>query len=466
MIYKVLLLSLALVSWNQAQAFTSNDEVDLTGLNSQANDAVPGKNGWGAWVGFDSSSFMYKSDARGTSSTTIEAELTHRYDSRIFHVQGDLELYTFANNTPELGYNSRELYIQTQPELMAGNQVTVGRKVVEWSKLDKTWTMMSLWSPRYTWDELHPEIVGMTGIFYSYHDTHWEVVAFGSPLAIPELGTPTKEENNNIVSPNPFWKPLPTQETIMNSPRELRYSLLTPPLQDILLRPNFALRARFQMDNGLWISANSGVLPVNMIQMAAEIGLQPTTQSYVQVNIHPEFPMRNINTLEAGWDGPHKEWSLWLSGSYEQPFQFENEPTWLNPIITPSSIISAGTSLQVTSNFRFEGAVLFINEKTFTPSSVALQGVNVQLPSRFPLKQGIKVSGNWRFSDLTTSNFCWIQDLLQQNHFLSADVEHHFRHSAVTAGLGTDILIASSNQGWVGQYYGDDRVRGWLKYAF
>ena len=199
-----------------------------------------------------------------------------------------------------------------------------------------------------------------------------------------------------------------------------------------------------------------------MIQEAAE-PYYSATNGQLNVNIRPEFPMRNINTVETGFDS--KDWDIWGSVSYEQPFNFENSSKWLNPIITPSTIVSVGTDVKLTQNFTFNGAALFVHEQPFTVAS-DLPAVDVSLPSRFPLKQGIKVGGNWKFSEVTEGNGSWIQDLLNQNHLVSFDVEHLIRKANVTLGAGGDIIIASSAAGWVGQYYGDDRLRGWLKYAF
>lgn len=462
MIYKTLLLSLALSS--PLKALAADGEVDISGFYSKANEAKPENSAWAAAAGFDSSSFLYKSDARGTSSTTIEAEVVGTQSSTLFHSEGDLQVYTFLNNKPELGVNSRELYIQTKTGLLGNSQFTFGRKIYEWSKLERAWTMMSPWSPRYTWDELHPEIVGMTGLFYTYTHDQFQFLAFGSLIAIPELGTPIQEENHNIVSPNPFWKPLPTSQLVLNKQTSLQYTLDTPPLQNILLRPNFALRGKYQFDTGVWLSLNTGVLPVNITESAA-VPTLGAKSGVIDVDIKPQFPMRNINTLEAGFLGADKTWELWVSGSYEQPFNFDNQPTWLNPLLTPTSIISSGANLQLTSNFRFEGAALFIHEQPGVVNT-QLGQINVALPTRFPLKQGIKVAGNWKFNDTTVANLVWIQDLVEQNHSITLDLEHRISKYRVTIGGGADILIASSSNGWVGQYYGDDRIRGWLKYAF
>ncbi len=462
MISKIVFVLSLLVLTESSHA---ENEVDLSGLHSFAEETSNETSNFKGSVGFDSSSFFYKSNIRGTSSTTLEAAFENRIDTPALHGEADLELFTFIDNQPLVSGEAHELYLANQKNTLGNFQISVGRKIEEWSKLDRTWTQMSLWSPRWTWDELHPEIVGMTGVFLSYNTPRFQLTAFGSPLAIPERGTPVSEKNGNIVSPNPFWKPLPTTLTVMGQPTALRYTLLTPPLQEILLRPNFALRARYEFQNGFWVSANSGVLPVNMIQMAAEPYLAASDNGVLQVNIRPQFPMRNINTVESGYQADDHEWDVWTSVSYEQPFNFENQSTWLNPIITPSSIVSAGTDIRLTRNFTFNGAALFIHEQPYVSAS-NLPNVNVNLPTRFPLKQGIKIGGNWRFSEVTDANAAWVQDLVEQNHLVTVDIQRHIRKMNITVGAGADVLFTNSTHGWVGQYYGADRLRGWLKYAF
>jgi hypothetical protein len=453
-----------------ASAATSSSgfvEVPDTSAVSSATATTPSvpKDKIGS-VGFESSSFFYKGKGRGTSSTTFEAEINGEFKGSAFKGKANAQLYTFVADHPEVGFESKELYISTNTGLLSGyGELSLGRRYVEWSKVDKAWDMMSLWSPRWTWDQLHPETIGMTGIFYNFDKDRFHFTFFGSPIAIPERGTATREENGNIVSSNPFWNPLPTEMTVLGTPTQLHYKLLTPAMQDILLRPNLAAKGLYEFENGMWVSASAGVLPVHIIQMAAEPYLDSSTTGDLNVNIRPQFPLRNIYTAELGYESAEKDWNLWLSTSYEQPFQFENQSTWLNPIITPTSIVSVGTSLQVTSNFRFEGSALFIHEQPFDRSS-KLPDVNVELPSRFPLKQGFKVGGNWKFTEQTQSNVAWTQDLIEQNHFVSLDVQHVIRSVNIVVGGGADVFFNNSTKGWVGSYYGDDRLRGWLKYVF
>ena len=437
-----------------------------TGTNSMSMGGAGGSTRFTGSIGIDSSSFFYKSESRGTAATTFSATLRAKKDSKNFHSEGDLSAYTFVNNQPALGFESQELYTETQRGVMGNFRLAFGRKMVDWSKLDGTWRMMGLWSPRWTWDELRPQVIGMTGVFLSFSTPRFKAVAFGSPIAIPERGTPVEEKDNNIVSSNPFWRPLPARITVLGASTPVNYNLVMPSIQSILLRPHFALRARYDFESGAFVSMNSGVLPVHMTQMAAEPFLSTSgSASRLDVNIRPQFPMRNINTLEIGYESPTKDLSLWISGSYEQPFRFENEETWLNPVITPSTLVSAGTEVQLTRDLSFNGAALFIHEQPFQRSS-KVPDVNVQLPSRFPLKQGIQIGGNYRFSDETRGDLSWLQDTLQQNHLVSMNVAHWIRTASLTIGAGMDMIMARTTSGWVGQYYGDDRIRGWLKYAF
>jgi hypothetical protein len=418
-------------------------------------------------VGLDSSSFMYRSSARGTAATTFQASIVGGFESSLLTGVGSAQFFTFVEPNPQIGFEAPELYLSTRPRLLDGHDITIGRKKVAWSKVDGAFqNMMSLWSPRFTWDQVYPETIGMTGLFYTYQTSRFKFTAFGSPIAVPERGTPISEENKNITSPNPFWNPLPTELPVLGVNKRIEYSLSMPDLQEILLRPNFALRGEYHFESGLWISANTGVLPVHMTQLAAEPFLAPgASTDALQVNIRPQFPMRNINTIEFGYDDPADTWSAWISASYEQPFNFENQRNWLNPIITPTSVVSVGTDFKVTQNFYFDGALLFVREQPFIRSS-SLPEINVDLPSRFPLKQGIKAAGHWILSDVNDAHATWVQDLVNPAHFVSLSFQHKIRSLKLSVGGGMDLMLATSNKGWVGQFYGDDRLRGWLKYAF
>jgi hypothetical protein len=460
MFSKIMMIALALGFAKETYASNGSD---LTGLNSLAGASLPNDESFHAIVGLESSSFLYQSSSRGTSSTTFAATLMDEFNSSTVRTGGDLQVYSYLANKPSVSAESRELFVQTKKGTLGDAQVTLGRKLYEWSKLDHEWTMMSLYSPRFMWDELHPESIGMTGAFVTYETSNFEFAAFGSPIAIPERGTDAREVNGQIISSNPMTKPLPRTIYVMGVSTNLNYSLLTPPLNTILFRPNFVMKVKYKFGGGFWASANTGVLPVNQVQLAAEAYLDPSSGGDVQVNVRPQFPLRNISTAEIGL---HEEnLDLFASASYEQPFKFENQAVWINPVITPSSIFSVGGDVKINRTLSLNAGFLYIHEQPFHSNST-LSGVDVALPSRFPLKEGLKLGTEWKVSESTESNLMWVLDLPHGSHFITFNGEHNLRKLHLTVGAGADLLITDNTQGFVGQYYGDDRIRGWLKYAF
>lgn len=417
-------------------------------------------------AGLESSGFLYRSKNRGTASTTLEASIHGVKTAPRFHAEGDLTLYTFLNNTPAFGAESKQLYLETRKGALGGLQLSFGRKIQAWSKLDGTWRMMGLWSPRWTWDEMHPEVIGMTGLFAGVDSPHFKLTIYASPIAIPERGTPVGESDHQITSSNPLWRPLPTELKILGTQTKIQYALDLPPLQQILLRPNFAVQGRFQSDSGAYLTLNAGILPVNSTPLAAEPYISAGGASgTLKVDIHPEFPMRSIASIESGIAPKNGSFEAWASISHERPFHFDNRDTWLNPVIAPASIASIGGSLKASRALTLDAAILVVNEDSVTRSS-QLPDINVQLPSRFPIKRALRAGLKWKITDDWTSNADWTDDLGRKNHLASFDLSRVFRDSRLTLGAGMDLVMAGSTEGWIGQFYGNDRVRGWLKYAF
>jgi hypothetical protein len=459
----VLSLTLVALSLPASEAALRSD---TSASSSRMRIKEEGSDRFHGSVGFDSSSFLYTNTSRGTQATTVTASIRGSTEGELLHTEGELSGFSFLTNRPQIGFESTELYTRTKSGLLGNLTLSAGRKLENWSKLDGTWRMMSLWSPRWTWDELHPTVIGMTGLFANYDTPRFKFVFFASPISIPERGTPVSEENGNLVSPNPFWKPLPSSLNVLGANTPIRYSLVMPAITEVLFRPNFALKARYQSDNGFFVAGNSGVLPVHMVQMAAEPFVNTSGSSgTLEVNIRPQFPMRNINTLEAGYESPDGRLDAWVSGSVERPFRFQNRDTWLNPIITPSTILSAGVQSRINQDLVIHSSVLTVKEEAFNRSS-KLPDVNVDLPSRFPLKQGIQLGGRLRVSDRSEGNADWIHDLLDGHHFASLAFQHTIPNPGLILGVGMDLVLANDTRGWIGHYAGDDRIRGWLKYAF
>jgi hypothetical protein len=414
-------------------------------------------------VGLESSSFLYSSDERASSAIAISASLDGEFESSILHGRADLLGFSFTTNRQSFTLESHEAYIATSRSLADEHEFTIGRRLFRWNHVDQVWSQMSLWTPRFNWDPIYPERIGLTGAFYRFQDKNVTFLLYGSPLSIPERGTPLFEQDGTIVSSSPFFKPLPTQIEVLGVQTDIRYQLINPSLRSILLRPNAAARMEYRDDSGLWASASVGVLPVHMPQLAAEPFLNSNAE--VQVNIRTQFPLRNLSTFEAGLKDDEDTWGLWISASRERPFRFSNDPAWINPVLNPSEIYSGGAHALITKDIRISGALLYINERAMGQSS-ALPNVNIDLPSRFPIKRAFQAKLEYAPTWRTDGSISWMRDILQKNNLVSLNISHRVPKSAITFGGGVDLTIVNTTKDFIGQYFADDRLRGWLRYAF
>ncbi len=391
-------------------------------------------------VGFESSSFMHTSSDRAVSASTFSGSIDGQFKNKIVKGEGSLNAYSFVTNKQSFTVESKEAYISTAPGLLGHHEFSVGRRVYKWNNVDDAWSQMSLWSPRFQWDALYPERIGLTGAFYNFESKRFTFTAYASPISIPERSSPIYEKDGTIQSDSPFFKPLPQTVNFQGVDKNVTYRLLMPGLQEILMRPAGAIRGEYRFDSGFYGNASSGIMPVHATQLAAEPYADVADTGDIRVDIRPQMAMRNLTTVEVGYKDPDSNWDLWLSGTVERPFRFENEPTWLNPVLTPSEIISGGSSAMLTSNFKFTGAFLFVQEEKYTKTG-DLQDVNVDLPSRFPIKQAFQARGDLYLSWRTQANLIWVQDLIERNHWLGVNVQHRIPKMDLSVGAGVDMTF-------------------------
>src|SRR5205814_9510507 len=67
---------------------------------------------------------------------------------------------------PQPFFEMPEAYVGTTRE-QSDLQIAAGRKLEHWNRLDDDWRL-GIWQPRYRWDYLDPETVGLTGAFFHF----------------------------------------------------------------------------------------------------------------------------------------------------------------------------------------------------------------------------------------------------------------------------------------------------------
>ena len=164
-------------------------------------------------IGLESTGFLRTSKDRSDSSYLFSLGPEFEVVGENLEGKFELQAMSFLDDASSITLESKNAYLSTSKNLINGVQFTAGRRKYDWSLFDDTWKY-GLWSPRFMWDPLRPEQVGLTGVFYTYETSNWRVLAYGSPVSIPERSYPIQNVNGKISSNSPYYRPLPDTVTL------------------------------------------------------------------------------------------------------------------------------------------------------------------------------------------------------------------------------------------------------------
>lgn len=420
-------------------------------------------------VQFNAVSFLKNSVDRTTTISYLSLGPQLKTSGSWMSAEVDLKAIAFLAERSSFTAEAPQAFISTNKDWSQLHQFAIGRKWVSWSLLDDRWRM-GLYNPRFTWDPIYPETIGLTGAFYSYESRYVSFVAYGSPLAIPERGTSLTVENGALVSAQPLMKPMPSLITgiIGNSQTPINYSIEMPPTGAMLFRPNAMLSLKARTENGLWATGNFGYLPIHQADIYLDAALSAATAK-VEAKIMPQFHMQQLYGAEAGYQA--EVFSLWFSAQRQTPFiNTLSSSTTIKNSIGPATLIATGADFHLfNKDLTLTTTVLTIDE-TQAPLSGAF---TVSLPSRFWYKRAFQVGAQYGHADSKLTYAAnWISDIEQSSQLISVDVGFRpFLNKAgslnsLTVSLGTDFFTSKTGTGTIGQFVGDDRLRGRVAYAF
>ncbi len=421
----------------------------------------------------ESDGFLRTSEDRPNSSYILTVGPEFKSQGNKLEGEVDVKAMTYLKSANAFTLESKNMYVSTSRKLWEKNQITVGRRQYDWSRFDDEWTF-GLWTPRFNWDPLHPEQVGLTGAFYEHNSSVWRVLAYVSPISIPERSYPVRNVNGKIYSDSPYAIPMPEKIMMINNKSvDIYYNIHNPNYKSALFRGAGALNLRYGRENGMWASAGYGIMPVHQVDLAIEASLNlnaPTPR--METDIYPRFPMHHMLTTEAGYKG--KNWQAWSSISGEQPLSLDTMPNWISNSTGPALISAAGGELNWQNSLSIYSSYLFVledNRGLTGPSSVG--SISLDLPSRFPYRRAWIIGGDWDRGSPTTYSVKWTHDAEFVSSLISTDIKYRPRWSPKiyayerwTFVLGADFIASSTSRGTIGKYRGDDRVRGGVAYAF
>ena len=416
---------------------------------------------------FDTSAFLRSSSdfAQASSTLTFKPKGERRGPSLFARV--DAEAKVFMSDMKTVGYEVTEVFVATGTGFAPGHQLTIGRRLYDWSVADKAWSL-GVWTPRFEWDPLRPELIGRTGVFYSFESPQWQVHFHAAPVSVPEKGYPIEAQNGRLVSPSPFWRPPPDAVEQDGLAIPIQYGLKYPSVSRILLQPGAAISGRYGQKTGEWGSVSYAYLPIKQAVVAVEPQLQFDNQLSLLATVHPLFPYHHLMTLEGGYQ--EESWSSWASATREIPIP-ENLPAgWYATPIGPSWLASVGGSFVPTPGLTLSSSYLYSHEEADTSSAPVFLP---KFPSRFSYRSAGMLTAHWQATERLSHEGRVTHDFDQNATVLSFDGLLQPRPGATGGslagwklGLGVDFIFSGANDGQIGQFVGKDRVRWTMAYAF
>lgn len=432
-------------------------------------------------MGWESSGFLRESTQRANSTQTFTLAPEFKTESPWIRSQGSLLGIVQTTDRSAMTGEATQLYIASGYKVSKHHEVSLGRRRFDFSRADETWRL-GLIEPRFLWDPTRPMGVGLTGAFYKYQTKRARIVAYGSPLTVPERGFPTRVEDGTLKTDNPFSAPIYDSVQFSDQTYPIRYNVNYPPLKELLLNPNGAVSAMWssgQVDSvdpearagssggprGFWVHGLGGVLPVNQVNISADVGFLPQ-QSTAFAEIYPRVLTRNVGMGEFGYAS--KRASFWASYMQDSPNLGTAPSNWNTPAWGRASVAAVGGAVGLGTRFTLKASALQIEEKAASQSTEDSSDFNIDLPSRFDYKKALRAGVEYRPNDRHQFDQLYTYDREFSNSILTFNYQYSIsrRDSAWALQLGADFFVAQNRDGFIGDFKGNDRVRGSVKYVF
>lgn len=416
------------------------------------------------FVKVESDGFLRRSEDQPNSSQTIA--IGPHVSGEGDHLKGELDVQGIVQvqDRSTFTVESKNAYLATSSTTSDRHEVTLGRRVYDWSEMDDTW-QLGIYSPRFLWDPLRPETVGLTGAFYEFHNRRFRFLAFASPVNVPERGFPQRESDGKIDSSSRFYVPLYDTVQIAGTTVPINYHIMYPNMSSLLFQPNGVMSLRYMPNekSGWWAQAMYGVMPVHQVNISAEIGYLPQ-QNKADVYIHPRVLHRHLVTFETGVK--MRRANLWASVSEEAPIKKSTPEDWTTNSWEPAQIASLGGNVRVVPKLDLNASLLYVSER---PSVQDDGTIHVELPGRFNYHKAARAGLTYFGSPRIQYGLSGIYDIEYDSTLASLDIQYSIersKHDSIALSVGADLIASATNKGYIGQYQGNDRIRGAVQYEF
>ncbi len=289
--WTALTLFVGLIQILSSNSFAQENSVPLSQLNpSQSSVNLPStSSGRTTQVGgfAKTQAAYYPSPISGGEklNQSINGEVNFLLDTENTFSHSKLDVTVGKYFDWEYSYFSVQQMFTAMTFNQGQGQISLGRRLEFWSQVDKDW-QLGLWEPLFKIDDpLLPVDQGLTGIFYQQTEGHFDWLLFGSPIFIPTMSPPIREENGSLVGSSRWYQQPASTGNILQQPTQFVYSLSVPELGRLVNNPGSGIRLRWadSAKAGVWVSANYGYKPINTLQVKYDANLVLGGNTQVQV---------------------------------------------------------------------------------------------------------------------------------------------------------------------------------------
>jgi len=403
------------------------------------------------------------------SSIDLTADLSSRGES--LDTRAVVQSLISLNDSDYRFIEMPELWISNSRKASPNFRVTFGRKLEEWSKLDSEWGL-GIWQPRFRWDYLRPQSVGLTGLHTGFRVKNVQTALMVSPLFIPDRGAPLDFAGGRIHSMSPWTLNPPYLANVFGRETEIRYSAEIPKTQDVIQQWNVSGKVRIGASDGVWVSSAYAYKPMNQLLMSYKGLLRNLpNDSYVEATLYPRVAYHHLASTDVGFSS--SRWETWISMLADMP----NDTPVTGNLIT-SQVVSDAYVLSPSMSYWFSGRktknggeMTFSYIKKFgkNPADVGEhEDGSSQFDSRYPFEDALVLSVKSPQISKITADLKILFDAKNPGTIISTLVQYEPAKSW-SLYLASDVLTSWTEEGhndFIQHYRANDRFMGGVTYVF
>jgi hypothetical protein len=439
-------------------------------LDADYGDSAPSS----AAIGFYTYSYLYAPNTgRDSNFFSLTGAYKGETEGSTFQAKGDFEGVAVIKPATTWTIEAPEAYIGTSSELSEVVQVKLGRELHHFSHLDEEF-QMGIWEPRFRWDYVHPQTIGLAGMHVDVQTKNFQFTAMGSPIFVPDRGIPVNFTNNGIYSIDPYFNSPATTIMYQGVATPVSYNLDRPSTSAILFHPGASALARVGQDDGAWASAGYAFQPMNQLLYSYSWYDSVAINSQGgNATLYPRVAYHQMMSFETGYET--KSVGGWVSELEDRPIDHptigdDSQEVSASHALGPSieyrfgDVRNAPTKMRLSGMKQWGGNAPDSGPDTTGSGSVFENRYFSQTAAIFYIESPLTVIG---FRNASMS-YRMLDDIQHQGTIQSTDLYYNFSRGFIV-NLGADILSSSEDSSApdpISEYRADDRVRLGVSYVF